>query len=401
MTLGILLPLSAPAQEAPWGWWDDGDSIARPLPEEETFLGTHGGAKLAIGSGTRGRAGTRRLDARVAAGHWKADLAGRCDSSCVGIRQRLTWQAPRFRVVAGDLPTWSGDPLLEDAGRASARRSPLSRLGSGRTPAGADALVDLQNLPPRGAQVRARLASVAEGGSRATFDGSVGVLRAGMALGDAPGSAPRFLAGLHLGGATTAFEASHLGDPGSGAWRLVLRSQGDFLRQEWRIRRREASASPSASGGEEAAARLSWKRDGSRLDWEGVLRDDTLSGRELGAAAAASREFAGLVWRLRGRWRGGDEGSRSALVPGVRRLQGRFRPWAELAWSEGTRARPSAGAAWIDGGWRVEGSATRRAEGAWAWTTTSTLTRDGSSLEMRLSEQGSELAGGGSWTFAW
>lgn len=401
LTLGILLPSTTTAQESPWGWWDDGDSIAHPVPDEESFLGTHGGARLALGSGTRGRAGTRRLDTRVATGPWAADLSGRCDSTCVGIRRRLSWTAPRFLVVAGDLPAWSGDPLLEEAGAVSARRSPLSRLGTGRSPAGVGARVDLRDLPPWGVQAHARLASAVEGGSRAALEGSVGVLRAGVALGDSAGSSPRPLGGLHLEGSNTAFEASHLGDPGSGAWRLALRSQGNSFRQEWTISRKEASASSGASGGEEASARLAWKRDGSRVDWEGLARDDTSSGRELLAAGSVSQEFAGVLWRLRGRWRGGDESSTAAFVPGVRRLQGRFRPWAEVSWSTRAQARPSGGIAWIDRGWRMEGSATRRATGAWEWSASSSLARDVSSLELKLSERGDELAGGGSWSIAW
>lgn len=275
------------------------------------------------------------------------------------------------------------------------------RLGSGRSPAGADLRIDLQDLVPWPADARARLASVVGGGSRGTFEGSLGVLHAGLAFPDAPGSAPLAMGGLHLEGAGAEVEASHIGDPGRGAWRLVLRSRGELLRQEWSIRRRESSDSSPASGGEEATARISWKREGLRLDWEGAARDDSLARREVRTVAAVSQDFAGLVWRLRGRWRGGDVPSTSALVPGVRRLRGRFRPWGELSWSTGSGARPSAGAAWVDRGWRLEASATRRTGGAWDWTSSSTLGGDGSSLEMRLSERDSELAGGGSWTLAW
>jgi hypothetical protein len=401
LTLGILAVSPADAQDPPWGWWDDADSIARPLAEEDFLGGAHGRIRLAAASGAYGGPTRRSWDAATSKGPLRIEGAGRCDSQCIGTRQRVSWAGRRLKIKVGDLGARPEEALLEDAAEVSDRPSPLLVLGSGKSSAGVDAEAEFPDMFPWEARVHSRVASAAKGGTRGDLLGSVGILRAGAAFGDARGGTVLPLGGIALETSSTALEASHLGNPGEGSWRLALRSTGPDLRQEWTITHRAPAKETGSAGRDEAVSRIAWNRDGTRLAWEGLARSDSAARTDLRAMAGLSQDLAGVTLRIRSRWNGGDGPTSSSLTPGIRRAAGRFRPWAECAWSTSGESRPSAGFAWIEGAWRLETSTTRREDGAWDWASSSALSGRSSTLEVRVAQRNSDLEGGGTWSWGW
>jgi len=401
MTLGILA--AAESHAAPWGWWDEDDSLARPVAFGDSLEGIRGRARASVTS-TAGGPANRDLDASLRRDGWEASVAGRCDSHCVATRRRLSWHDDDSRLEAGDLAPWSDEPLLEGSTPRQTRRGPFSRLGSANRVAGFDAEVHDGELLPWSVGVHSRVSSSTAGGVRSSMLAGAGVFRLGLASSSDPAARPLGLGGIVLDEERLQLQASHLGPFGNGAWRIALRTRTLALHQEWEILHGPTGdlhdrLPAGMAGSTQAAFRMRWSEGASKASVEGRARSDSTSRQDLLLLGAFSRDAAGWTGRLRSRWTRSGETDRIALTPGIARSRGEFRPWVEATWSDAATPRSSVGIRWIRGTWNLDASTTRRSAGRWDWKVASALaTRSGMGMDVSIDERDDALAGGGAWT---
>lgn len=405
MTLGILA--AADGHAAPWGWWDDDDSLVRPAALGDSLDGIRGKARASVASAADRGPATRDLDASLRLDGWEGSFAGRCDSHCAPTRRRLSWHDDNSRLEAGDLSPWNDEPLLEGASPRETQPGPLSRLGSARRVAGLDAEGRDGELLPWPVGIHSRVSSSGAGGTRATMLAGAGIVRLGLTSSSDSGSAPLGLGGIVLGEEGLQLQASHLGMPGNGAWRIALRTSSRSFRQEWEFLHGPAGdfhdrLPTGMAGSTQATLRLRWSDGASKASIEGRARSDSTSRRDLLVLGTCSRDVAGWTGRLRSRWTRLGEADRIALTPGIARSRGSLRPWAEVAWSDAAPPRSSFGIRWIRGAWNLDASTTRRSAERWDWKIASTLaTRSGMGMDVSIDERDDALAGGGAWTASW
>lgn len=406
MTVVILCPLGIEAQ--PWGWWDEDDSIARPLPVRDSLSRKEGRLRLSTQATERMDRTRFDYDASGRVDSWQATVSGRDDSGVAPTRQRASWTRYGTSVQVGDLVPWNDAPLLEGGARRSGDGHPLRHLGSGNAVAGIDADVVDEWLAPWPVGVRSRVSSSPEGSTRSSVMASLGPFRSGVTTKE--GSALLGSAGLVLDNGGSRLDASLIADRNRRGFFLEAGSNGEASRHRIEIRHVDADlvhdGLPSGwSGAMGATAESRWIFESTSLGASGIVEEDSSGIRRTRLLGDVSDSRFGFDERLRYRWLDGPSGRSLRVTPGLSRASGALRPWVEAPWTRGEGVAPSMGVRWIGRDLQAEASATRDVDGIWRWRVASSLgrTRRGGASRLEIALSGDHVAqqGGGSWSTSW
>jgi len=406
LTLGIAL--AGPAESEPWGWWDDGDSLARPQVFEDSLDRREGRVRLSTRSAPGGSRSLQAYDAAVREGPWRISLAGRDDSGFAPVRQRVSWEVSGLRLTAGDLAPWSDAPLLEGSSEASRANHRLARLGSGHAPSGIDSRATSPDDAPVPVALRSRFVAGPASGSRSSLLLELGDLRLGASKSSSGPLLP--LAGLDSRGEGARFAAARAGGPDAGAGSANLELRAGPVRQNLSITKIDRDFRHDGlprgwrgSTGVQADAR--WAEERTEAGLGGEVREDSSAVRTWNVLGQGSLRAADIRWRVRARWSRSRVGETTRTLGGAGWERGVVRPWFELGWTLRSNPEPAFGVWWNGRDLQVSASAIRRTSEEWEWKAASSLGLErsdrGSRVELECAQTGGATRGGGSWLVRW
>lgn len=406
LPLGIVLVVPLRAQ--PWGWWDDDDSLARPVALDDSLDGGEGRVRLSTRTGRGGVRSVQAYDASVREGAWQVSAAGRDDSGPAPVRQRVTWTPGDLRVAVGDLPPWTDAPLLEGGTRRSGTSHVLGRLGSGRAPAGVEAVARTEEVAPFPVAIRTRTVAGSRSGARTSLLAEAGALRLGAAK--ASGEAPLPVGGLAWNTGNARLRTDLAGRPDRIAAAADLELRHARFEQTLSLSRvdrgfRHEGLESDAPGSTHAQATARWDGSLVAVGLQGRIARDSANLQRWTLLGQGSARVGAVRLRLRTRRTRSPTSASDRVTPGAEWTTGPFRSWTEASWTGGTGMEPAFGCSWRGRELHLDGSSIRRVDGGWDWKVASSLgwerSSRGTRVELECGRTGDVPRGGGSWIVRW